>query len=40
MVERYAHLSSAHLAAAARKLDVISYVPATVEAFQEGAVLL
>jgi integrase len=40
MVERYAHLSSAHLAAAARKLDAISYVSATVDANQEGAVPL
>ena len=40
MVERYAHLSSAHLAAAARKLDVISYVSATVSGIKEEAVSL
>jgi len=40
MVERYAHLSSAHLAAAASKLDAISYVSATVDAYQEGATTL
>ena len=40
MVERYAHLSSAHLAAAARKLDAIGYVSATVEVVEEGAVSL
>jgi integrase len=40
MVERYAHLSSSHLMAAARKLDGISYVSATVEAFTEDSVSL
>lgn len=35
MVERYAHLSSSHLMAAARKLDAISYVPATLDVSQE-----
>ena len=35
MVERYAHLSSSHLMAAARKLDGISYVPATLDATKE-----
>ena len=35
MVERYAHLSSAHLMAAARKLDAIGYVSATLDASQE-----
>jgi len=40
MVERYAHLSSSHLMAAARKLDGISYVSATVDAFTEDSVSL
>jgi integrase len=39
MVERYAHLSSSHLMAAARKLDGISYVPATLDATQEVGIL-
>lgn len=40
MVERYAHLSSAHLMAAARKLDAIGYVSATLDASQEVATLV
>ena len=36
MVERYAHLSSSHLAAAASKLDAISYVLATEGVVEEG----
>jgi integrase len=39
MVERYAHLSSSHLMAAAKKLDGISYVPATLDATQEVGIL-
>ncbi|MDO9053896.1 MAG: tyrosine-type recombinase/integrase [Gallionella sp.] len=37
MVERYAHLSSGHFAAAARKLDAISYVLATEVAVEVGS---
>lgn len=40
MVERYAHLSSTHLMAAARKLDGISYVLATADVLEEAAVSL
>jgi integrase len=36
MVERYAHLSSSHLAAAASKLDAISYILATECVVEEG----
>jgi integrase len=36
MVQRYAHLSSSHLAAAASKLDAISYVLATEGVVEEG----
>jgi integrase len=39
MVERYAHLSSSHLMAAAKKLDGISYVPATLDATKEVGIL-
>jgi len=37
MVQRYAHLSSSHLAAAASKLDAISYVLATEGVVEEGS---
>lgn len=39
MVERYTHLSSSHLLAAARKLDAISYVSATLDASWKAGVL-